>query len=198
VRSDPAAGDTPWEASKWVIHANGTFTLPGWQVSSEQARRFYFTNERDAYATRFGRPGDFGVISAVFYRDRRLVAESMPRRMAAPEREDAVGAAAETPAARVAAWSASGTDSGLARRRPLLGWPHYGGWAATGIGGSVRSEVREVGMDLERDSVAVVTLRYDSRPLVPRPLVVPGFAPEPPRERGWLTRPEDSRFTPEP
>src|SRR5262249_59885651 len=30
-----------------------------------------------------------------------------------------------------------------------------------------------------------------------RPMVVPGFAPEP-GERGWGTRPEDDRFTPEP
>ena len=97
MQSDPAAGDTPWEASKWVIHAHGTLTTPCWQVGSERARRFYFTNQRDAYATRFGRPGDFGVISAVFYRDRRPVAEIMPRRMAAPKREDAVGAAAPGP-----------------------------------------------------------------------------------------------------
>jgi hypothetical protein len=70
------------------------------------------------------------------------------------------------------------------------GWP-YDGPAATGIGGSVRSEVRELGMELERDPVAVVTLRYDFRPLVPPPVVGPGFAPEPRRERGRQTRPED-------
>jgi hypothetical protein len=60
----------------------------------------------------------------------------------------------------------------------------------------VRSEVREVGMELERDPVDVVTLRYDFQPLVPPPVVVPGFAPEP-RERGWGTRPGDDRFAPE-
>src|SRR5262249_56109058 len=64
-----------WDASKWVIHPHGTLTLSGWQVGSERARRFYFTTERDAYATRIGRPGDFGIISAVFYREQRPVAE---------------------------------------------------------------------------------------------------------------------------
>jgi hypothetical protein len=53
-------------------------------------------------------------------------------------------------------------------------------------------------MELERDPVAVVTVRYDFRPLAPPPVVVPGFAPEPPRESVWRTRPEDDRFAPEP
>jgi hypothetical protein len=52
-------------------------------------------------------------------------------------------------------------------------------------------------MELEREPVAVVTLRYDFRPLVPQPMAVPKFAPEP-RERGRETRPEDDRYAPEP
>jgi hypothetical protein len=39
-------------------------------MSSERARRFYFTNERDSYAARLGRKADLGVISAVFFRER--------------------------------------------------------------------------------------------------------------------------------
>ena len=188
---------TPWDASKWVIHPHATLTLSGWQVGSERARRFYFTTEREAYATRIGRPGDFGVISAVFYRERHPVSEILPRRSAVPERDDSVGEAAGALSAGAVARSAPGHEIGLARRRPTPPWPDHGR-AATGIGRSVRSEVREVGMELERDPVAVVTLRYEFRPLAPRPLVVPGFAPEPYRERGWMTLPEDSRFAPEP
>jgi hypothetical protein len=186
----------PWDASKWVIHPHGTLTLAGWQVGPERARRFYFTTERDAYASRIGRPGDFGVISAVFYRERRPVAEIIPRRMAVPEREDSVGSAAGGPAAGSAARSTPDHDGGPSRRRLPPGWPHDGP-AATGIGSSVRSEVRVVDMELETDPVAVVTLRYDSRPLVPPPVRVPGFAPDP-RERGWGTRPEDAHYAPEP
>ena len=192
-----ARHSTPWDASKWVIHPHGTLTLSGWQVGSERARRFYFTTERDAYATRIGRPGDFGVISAVFYRERHPLSEIFPRRMAVPERGDSVGEAAgdsrrgsRRPVGPRSRWLGE-------ERRPTPPGPTTG-QAATGIGRSVRSEVREVGMDLERDPVAVVTLHYDFRPLVPRPLAVPGFAPEPSRERGWMTRPEDSRFAPEP
>jgi hypothetical protein len=189
-----ARHSTPWDASKWVIHPHATLTLSGWQVGSDRARRFYFTTERDAYATRIGRPGDFGVISAVFYRERHPASEIIPGRIAVPERGSSVGEAAGA-----AARSAPSHDGGWSRRRPVPSWP-YDGRAATGIGRPVRSEVRPVDMDLERDPVAVVTLRCNFRPLVPRPrpLAVPGFAPEPSRERGWMTRPEDGRFAPEP
>jgi hypothetical protein len=62
----------------------------------------------------------------------------------------------------------------------------------------VRSEVREVGMELEQYPVAVVTLRYDFRPSHPQPVIVPAFAPEPPRERGGMSGREEGRFAREP
>jgi len=60
-----------WNASKWVIEPYQTITITGWQMSSERARRFYFTDERDSYAAKLGRKADLGVISAVFFRERR-------------------------------------------------------------------------------------------------------------------------------
>jgi hypothetical protein len=185
-----------WDASKWVIHPHESLTLSGWQVGSERARRFYFTTERDAYATRIGRPGEFGVISAVFYRERRPVAEIIPRRMDMPEREDSLSATAQAPAAGAAVRSSPGGDRG-AREERIPFW-RYDRRAATGIGSSVRSEVHPVSMELEHHPVAVVTIRYDFRqPASPRPIIVPGFAPEP-RERGWNARRDESRFAPEP
>jgi hypothetical protein len=59
-----------WNASKWVIEPYQTITISGWQMSSERARRFYFTDERDSYAAKLGRKTDLGVISAVFFRER--------------------------------------------------------------------------------------------------------------------------------
>jgi hypothetical protein len=73
----------------------------------------------------------------------------------------------------------------------------YRGRAATGIGGSVTSEVREVSMELEQRPIAMVTIRYDFRSNRPRPRIGPGYAPEP-RERGWSTRRDEGRFAPEP
>jgi hypothetical protein len=184
-----------WDASKWVIHPHGTLTISGWQVGSERARTFYFTTERDAYATRIGRPGDFGIISAVFYRERQPIREITPGRLAVPEQGESLGRAAEPSAAGTSARAAPGGDARLREHLPPS-W-RYGGRAATGIGVSVQSEVQEVSMQLERHPVAVVTLRYDFRPLPPRPSIVPGFAPEP-GARGWSTRREDRRFAPEP
>jgi hypothetical protein len=182
-----------WDASKWVIHPHGTLTLSGWQVGPERARRFYFTTERDAYATRIGRPGEFGVISAVFYRERQTVSEILRHRPAVPERRDTVAAEADAPAAER---SAPGGDGDSARQR-LTPSRRHDGRAATGIGSSVPSEVLEVSMELEPHAVAGVTLRYDFRQLPPRPVIVPGFAPEP-SERGWSTWREEGRFAPEP
>src|SRR5262249_5345603 len=85
----------PRGASKWVGHPRGTLTVTGGQVGPERARRFYFTTERDSYATRIGRPGDFGVIAAAFYRERRPGREIVPPRRAAPLREEADGAAGD-------------------------------------------------------------------------------------------------------
>ena len=47
-----------WESSKWVIEPYGTARIKGWQTSSTNARRFYFTTERDSYAARLGRGHD--------------------------------------------------------------------------------------------------------------------------------------------
>src|ERR671928_140632 len=67
-------------ASKWVIEAYGSITISGWQMSSTRARHFYFTTERDSYAAKLGRTEDLGVISAVFFRERRPVAVVTPPR----------------------------------------------------------------------------------------------------------------------
>ena len=49
-----ASRTSAWNASKWVIEPYQTITISGWQMSSERARRFYFTNERDSYAAKLG------------------------------------------------------------------------------------------------------------------------------------------------
>src|SRR5438132_10592270 len=60
-----------WDAHKWVIEPYGTIYVRGWQMSSENARRFYFTSERDSYGAKLGQTANLGVISAVFFRERR-------------------------------------------------------------------------------------------------------------------------------
>jgi hypothetical protein len=128
-----------WNASKWVIEPYGTITITGWQMSSERARKFYFTTERDSYAAKLGRKADFGVISAVFFRERR---RPIPITREQPATQGNAPSPAAEPQLRA--------DSEMSRADR----------AATGIGRSVRNDVRTIDMDLESRPVAEVSLRY--------------------------------------
>lgn len=122
-----------WNASKWVIEPYQTITIGGWQMSSERARRFYFTTERDSYAAKLGQRGDFGVISAVFFRER-----NRPVPITRPSEQSSSGA---QPKLRAEA----SRDSD----------------AATGIGRSVRNDVREIDMELDSRPAAELMVRYE-------------------------------------
>ena len=125
-----------WNASKWVIEPYQTITISGWQMSSERARRFYFTNERDSYGAKLGQTANLGVISAVFFRERSRPVTITPREY--PITRDKM----EAPQ------SAKRADDET---------------AATGIGRNVRNDVRMIDMDLDSRSVAEVTIRYEYR-----------------------------------
>ena len=62
-----------WDAHKWVIEPYGTISVRGWQMSSNNARRFYFTTERDSYGAKIGQTANLGLISAVFFRERNPI-----------------------------------------------------------------------------------------------------------------------------
>ena len=138
-----------WNASKWVVEPYQTITISGWQMSSERARRFYFTNERDSYGAKLGQTANLGVISAVFFRERRQPVPITP-----PPPYPITRDKMEAPQ------SARRSDDEN---------------AATGIGRNVRNDVRSIDMDLDSRAVGDVTIRYeygrreDSR----------GFCPEP-------------------
>src|SRR5450432_3805051 len=68
-----ARHSTAWLASKWVIAPYQTIHITGWQVSSERARHFYFTTERDSYGAKLGQTENLGAISAVFFRERHPI-----------------------------------------------------------------------------------------------------------------------------
>lgn len=127
-----------WNASKWVIEPYETITITGWQMSSERARKFYFTTERDSYAAKLGRRADFGVIRAVFFREKRR-----PIPITKGDARSSSSSAAAEPQLSA--------EAGKSRADR----------AATGIGRSVRNDVRTIDMELESRPVADVTLRYD-------------------------------------
>jgi len=143
-----------WNASKWVIEPYQTITISGWRVSSERARRFYFTNERDSYGAKLGLTDNLGVISAVFFREKRRFDPLTPPQ---PITRDKT------------------TDSEMSAR--AQGAPRQAD-AATGIGRNVHHDVRWVDMDLDSRAAAEVTIRYEYRSRCCRE-DSRGFSPEP-------------------
>ena len=201
LNSIDARRTSAWNASKWVIEPYGTIHVSGWQMSSERARRFYFTTERDSYAAKLGQTSNLGVISAVFFREAR----SVPIPIAPPPGErplyDESRKSKDIPQTRSEAPKSSGDAQGMARDRsgaiPPVPDDEY---AATGIGRSVRNDVRWVNMDLDSRPVGEVTLRYEFYQglvrlgIMPRPY----YRPDPLRRREGATGFEDRRFSPEP
>jgi hypothetical protein len=140
-----ATRSSPWNGSKWVIEPHQTITISGWQMDSDHANRFYFTTERDSYAARLGVRGNLGVISAVFYRERRRPIPITPPRPF-PHSSERDGRDL----------SSAGPATGAAKSRSR-------DEAATGSGRSVHHDVRYMDMDLESRPAGEVTICYDYR-----------------------------------
>lgn len=194
-------------ASKWVIEPYGTITISGWQMSSERARRFYFTTERESYGTKLGQTSNLGVISAVFFRERRPVAVVPQPRRGRPveEEDDAADERAENkeaPSSSSAGQSPS-LNSNRAAPKSADAYPTPDDdYAATGIGRNMRHDVRWVNLDLEDRPAGEVTIRYEYRDALvrlginPRPYPYPN--PDTLRRRERATGFKDRRYSPEP
>ena len=142
-----------WNASKWVIEPYQTITISGWQVSSERARRFYFTNERDSYGAKLGQTDNLGVISAVFFREKRRFDPLTPPQPITRDNKDS---------------EMSARAQGAPRQAD----------AATGIGRNVHHDVRWVDMDLDSRAAGEVTIKYEYQSRCCRE-ESRGFSPEP-------------------
>ncbi len=190
-------------ASKWVIEPYGTITISGWQMSGERARRFYFTTERESYGTKLGQTSNLGVISAVFFRERRPVAViQQPRRGRSIEEGD-VDERAENKEAPSSSSAGQARDSNRAAPKSAGAYPAPDDdYAATGIGRNVRHDVRWVNLDLEDRAAGEVTIRYEYRTALvrlginPRPYPYPN--PDTLRRRERATGFKDRRYSPEP
>lgn len=184
-------------ASKWVIEPYGTITISGWQMSSERARHFYFTTERNSYGAKLGQTSNLGVISAVFFRERRPVAIVPQPRRGRPVEEDARSENKEAPS------SSSAGSSNQSAPKSADAYPAPDDdYAATGIGRNVRHDVRWVNLDLDERAAGEVTLRYEYRDALvrlgvnPRPYPYPN--PDTLRRRERAKGFENRRYSPEP
>lgn len=185
LNSIDARHTTAWEASKWVIGPYQTISISGWQVSSERARHFYFTTERDSYGAKLGQTANLGVISAVFFRERQPIPVPVtppPRPMRDKESREEGARSSEAPA--------------RAARRDNKAQPYPDDEsAATGIGRSVDHDVRWVNMELESRPISEVTIRYEYYSALVRLGIMPRPYPRP----DSLRRREGARgFSPEP
>ena len=168
-----------WDAHKWVIEPYGTIHIQGWQMSSQNARRFYFTTERDSYGAKLGQTANLGVISAVFFRERKPIT-IMPVTPRPSSKEDdrtrrdksgqEAGDSAQSPSRAQNRSEKSGVQSYPAPDEES---------AATGIGRSVRNDVTWINMDLDSRPAGEVTIRYEYRASLVRLGIIPRDYPRP-------------------
>jgi hypothetical protein len=173
-----------WNSSKWVIDPYQTIIIGGWQMSTERARRFYFTDERDSYSAKLGQTTNLGLISAVVFREHQPVS-IIPPGPIYHDREKSQTEPSNQPSDARA--GESGRKAGIARTDD--------DYVGTGIGRSVLNDVRWIDMELEAQPLEELSVRYEYYPA----LLKLGVLPRPKYEPYPLRRREDSRgFSPEP
>lgn len=201
---------TAREATKWILSPNQTIDIPGWQMSSRAARRFFFTETKKSYAKWIGDTRNVGTIEAVFFREK---ASPFPARCGSLERPATSSPPAETTDAgdarpARAPTSGAGTaadgeievraeapllESGRSRKDAPARTP--GNFAATGAGARTDNPVVWVDFEEDPNPVARIALRYEFRAELVRLGILPGEDDLYARERG---RGFEPRYAPDP
>jgi hypothetical protein len=190
---------TAWNASKWVIEPYGSIEISGWQMSSQRARRFYFTSESDSYGAKLGQTSNLGNISAVFFRERlpnpvTIVPPPRPRPIYRGG-EDQKSEAREKDGSGVGTADSTGSQNAPLARKGATRPQTDDEYAATGIGRSVHNDVRWVNLELDSRPAGEVVIRYEYYST----LVRLGVMPRPYQRPDALDRRERSGgFSPEP
>lgn len=193
LNSIDAKHTTPKKASKWVLGPHESIVISGWQVNGEEARRFYFTGEKDSYGAWLGQTDNLGVIEAAFFRERERP-QPVTRRhwpwsgSESPKDED------KRSSQRAPAPSAPAGESSESKSAGLSD-----DYAATGIGDRYDHDVQWVSLDLESSPSAVVKIRYEFRPQLVKLGVLPKPRPcEPPLSRREEARGFSGSYCPDP
>jgi hypothetical protein len=163
------------DARKWVLDPYQTVVIPGWQVSGETSRKFYFTGETRSYGAQLGQTSNLGTIEAVYFRERqpyragRWSGEKQKdeERISSNEKRDGRLDAPDAGALAGAAAPAAPREQGARDHSQKSSSPAPSlsdELAATGIGRRTRFEVPRVSLDLEDAPAASVRLRYEFRP----------------------------------
>jgi hypothetical protein len=167
---------TAGAATKWILGPRQTADIPGWQISGQTSRRFFFTETARSYAKFIGDTRNVGVIEAVFFREkaRRFTPLRVAPSVPAPEAsrnsaEDSqrgqvrgeAGAAEEE--ARADAPRSSSVQGGLPSVDSFKAQRQSDSFAATGIGDRTDFPVQWVTFEEDPVPAASIALRYEYR-----------------------------------
>ena len=166
---------TAGAATKWILGPRQTADIPGWQISGQTSRRFFFTETDRSYAKWIGDTRNVGVIEAVFFRERarriaplRVAPAPQESRDSAEERfrGQSEAGAAENKARADAPRSPSvegGVQGGVPSVGSLRAERPSDSFAATGIGERTDFQVRWVSFEEDPVPAASIALRYEYR-----------------------------------
>ena len=189
---------TAAQAAKWILAPGQTVEIPGWQVSGETSRKFFFTDTPRSYANWIGDTRNVGTIEAVFFREKgrapQAVAHEPFRRLreetAPPEGGVPGGVAGGVPGTSAGDSVTSAPSAGSRAKAPSSAdlakpsAPDADRFAATGIGERTRFAVQWVSFEEDPIPTASIALRYEFRRELVRLGVLSGEGDLHARDRG--------------
>jgi hypothetical protein len=186
---------TAGAAAKWILGPGQTIEIPGWQVSGQTSRRFFFTETGRSYAKWIGDTRNVGVIEAVFFREKAPRVAPLRVPPSSPPRKMSLDSAEEAQRDRADAGASEGKTRAEAPQSSASNLRESDTFAATGIGERAEFPVQWVRFEEEPVPAATIALRYEFR----RELVRLGVFP---REDGLYARDRgrgfDHSFAPDP
>jgi hypothetical protein len=195
------------QAAKWVLEAGQTLEIPGWQISGETARHFFFTETARSYAKWLGDTANVGTIEAVFFRERRRPPVPLTEPHGRYDRDQKLdreeGDEGDAPrdrsaqnAAPKSQTQAPAAEVGGALKESIQSRPTEDDrYAATGIGERTGFPVQRVEFREEPNPAASIALRYEFRRELVRLGVLPRRDDLSARERARGFEPE---YAPDP
>lgn len=159
-----ASRTSSFAATKWVLSPGETIDVPGWQVSGQTSRKFFFTETSRSYARWLGDTKNVGTIEAVFFREKRR--QPVAWRDTPDDQKSSEVLSRQAPADSAAA-EARGA-AGLLKQKS-----EADRLAATGIGDRTDFPVRWIPFEEDPEPAARIALRYEFR----RELVKLGVLP---------------------
>ena len=182
-------------AAKWILAPGQTLEIPGWQVSGETSRRFFFTDTARSYAKWIGDTRNVGTIEAVFFREKTQTPHPIAQDRIRALREEAAsgvegGVPGGVPGTSSTKGAASAPSAGSGDEPPLsVGAARQFAseadrFAATGIGARTRFAVRWVSFEEDPIPAASISLRYEYRRELVRLGVLSGEGDLHARDRG--------------